>query len=212
MAKPVKVSSATFVCSVPDHTQGPKDRKPEYAFIGRSNVGKSSLVNMLTNNGKLAHVSSTPGKTRTLNYFLINESWYLVDLPGYGYARRSKEERGEFSQMMIEYFSQRESLTCVMVLVDARIEPQDSDLELIEWLGEEGIPFVIVFTKADLKLKSKTGTMIASFKKELLKNWEELPPLFYTSTEDKIGRDELLKYIEEVNKELKNGGKKDSNK
>jgi GTP-binding protein len=183
----------------------PKDTKPEYAFIGRSNVGKSSLINMLTNNRKLAKTSSTPGKTLLINHFIINNEWYLVDLPGYGFAKRSKKEVTKLNQMIQGYILQREQLVNVFVLIDVRLEAQKIDLEFIQWLGESSIPFAIVFTKADKLTANKVNANVAAYKKVLSETWEELPPMFVTSSEKKQGRDELLNYIEEINKELSNG-------
>jgi GTP-binding protein len=177
----------------------PKDTKPEYAFIGRSNVGKSSLINMLTNNRKLAKTSSTPGKTLLINHFIINKEWYLVDLPGYGFAKRSKKEIDRIDQMIRGYILGRQQLMNVFVLVDIRLEPQKIDLEFIEWLGISGIPFSIVFTKADKLTPNKARQAVESYKTKLLETWEELPPIFVTSAENKEGRDEVLNYIEEIN-------------
>lgn len=181
----------------------PKDTKPEYAFIGRSNVGKSSLINMLTNNKKLAKTSATPGKTLLINHFIINKEWYLVDLPGYGYAKRSKTEVAKLDQMIRGYILQREQLVNVFVLVDIRLEPQQIDLEFIDWLGQSGVPFAIVFTKADKLTANKANQSVEAYKKKLLETWEELPLVFLTSAEKKQGRDEVLDYIEQINRELK---------
>jgi len=180
----------------------PKDTKPEYAFIGRSNVGKSSLINMLTRNRKLAKTSATPGKTLLINHFIINNEWYLVDLPGYGFAKRSKKELARLDQMIQGYILQREQLVNVFVLVDARLEPQKIDLEFIEWLGVSSVPFAIVFTKADKLSATKVQQSVAAYKRQLLETWEELPPMFVTSSESRQGRDELLDYIDEINKGL----------
>ena len=176
----------------------PKDTKPEYAFIGRSNVGKSSLINMLTNNRKLAKTSATPGKTLLINHFIINKEWYLVDLPGYGYAKRSKKEVEKLDQMIRGYILQREQLVNVFVLVDIRLEPQKIDLDFIEWLGLSGIPFSIVFTKADKLSKGKLAANIKHYLSELEKQWEELPPHFITSSETRQGKEEVLSYIETI--------------
>jgi len=183
----------------------PKDTKPEYAFIGRSNVGKSSLINMLTNNRKLAKTSATPGKTLLINHFIINNEWYLVDLPGYGYAKRSKKEVAKLDQMIRGYILQREQLVNVFVLIDVRLEVQKIDLEFIQWLGESGVPFALVFTKADKLTPNKVNANVEVYKKVLSETWEELPPMFVTSAEKKQGRDEVLDYIEQINKELVNG-------
>ena len=196
------IKSAEFTLSAPMVSMCPQDTKPEYAFIGRSNVGKSSLINMLTNNKKLAKTSSTPGKTLLINHFIINKEWYLVDLPGYGYAKRSKKEIDKLDQMIRGYILQREQLVNVFVLVDIRLEPQKIDLEFIEWLGLSSVPFAIVFTKGDKLTPNKARQAVEDYKKKLLETWEELPPLFLTSSEKKEGRDELLNYIEQINKEL----------
>jgi GTP-binding protein len=197
------IKKAEFVISAPVVSQCPKDTKPEYAFIGRSNVGKSSLINMLTNNKRLAKTSATPGKTLLINHFIINDEWYLVDLPGYGYAKRSKKEVEKLDQMIRGYILQREQLVNVFVLVDVRLEPQKIDLEFIEWLGLSSIPFSIVFTKADKLSVSKVSANAEAYKKKLLETWEELPPIFLTSAEKRQGRDEVLGYIEQVNLSLK---------
>ncbi len=180
----------------------PKDNKPEYAFIGRSNVGKSSLINMLTNKKKLAKTSATPGKTLLINHFIINNEWYLVDLPGYGFAKRSKKEVAKLEQMISEYILQREQLVNVFLLVDLRLDPQKIDLEFIQWLGDSSVPFAIVFTKADKLSATKASQQVEAYKKVLLETWEELPPIFITSAEKRQGRDEILDYIEKINKEL----------
>lgn len=197
------IKQAEFALSAPVVSMCPKDTKPEYAFIGRSNVGKSSLINMLTNNRKLAKTSATPGKTLLINHFIINREWYLVDLPGYGYAKRSKNEVQKLDQMIRGYILQREQLVNVFVLVDVRLEPQKIDLEFIQWLGESSVPFAIVFTKADKLSASKVSVNVETFKKTLLETWEELPPMFLTSAEKRQGRDDVLNYIDSINKELK---------
>ncbi len=200
------IKTAEFSLSAPMVSMCPKDTKPEYAFIGRSNVGKSSLINMLTNNKKLAKTSSTPGKTLLINHFIINKEWYLVDLPGYGYAKRSKKEVDKLDQMIRGYILQREQLVNVFVLVDIRLEPQKIDLEFIEWLGLSSIPFAIVFTKADKLTANKANQSVEAYKNKLLETWEELPPMFLTSAEKKQGRDEVLDYIDRINRELKGNG------
>jgi len=197
------IKKAEFVISAPVVSMCPQDSKLEYAFIGRSNVGKSSLINMLTNHKKLAKTSATPGKTLLINHFIINNEWYLVDLPGYGYAKRSKKEIDRLDQMIRGYILQREQLVNVFVLVDVRLEPQKIDLEFIEWLGLSSIPFSIVFTKADKLSVSKVSANVEAYKKKLLETWEELPPIFLTSAEKRQGRDEVLDYIEQVNLSLK---------
>jgi GTP-binding protein len=199
----MEIKTAEFSISSSTVSQCPKDAKPEYAFIGRSNVGKSSLINMLARNKKLAKTSATPGKTLLINHFIINKEWYLVDLPGYGYAKRSKKEVARLDQMIRGYILQREQLVNVFVLVDIRLEPQQIDLEFIDWLGQSGVPFAIVFTKADKLTANKANQSVEAYKKKLLETWEELPPVFLTSAEKKQGRDEVLDYIEQINRELK---------
>ena len=201
----MEVKTAEFVISAPVVNMCPADTKPEYAFIGRSNVGKSSLINMLCRNKKLAKTSATPGKTLLINHFIINKEWYLVDLPGYGYAKRSKTEIAKLDRMIRGYILQRHQLVSVFVLVDVRLEPQAIDVEFINWLGQSGVPFCIVFTKADKLSQGKVNTNEEEYKRKLLETWEELPPYIVTSSENKQGRDELLEYIEKINKELKEG-------
>ena len=201
----MEVKTAEFVISAPVVNMCPADTKPEYAFIGRSNVGKSSLINMLCRNKKLAKTSATPGKTLLINHFIINKEWYLVDLPGYGYAKRSKTEIAKLDRMIRGYILQRQQLVSVFVLVDVRLEPQAIDVEFINWLGQRGIPFCIVFTKADKLSVGKVNANVEEYKRKLLETWEELPPYIVTSSESRQGRDELLSYIEKVNKELKEG-------
>lgn len=196
------IKSAEFVISNTDYKSCPQDGKPEYAFIGRSNVGKSSLINMLTNRKGLALTSSTPGKTMLINHFLINDEWYLVDLPGYGYARRGKEGREKLRIIIEDYILERADMTALFVLVDSRHSPQTIDLEFMEWLGENGIPFSIVFTKGDKQSASKLALNVSNYKEEMLKTWEELPPIFVTSSETAKGREEVLDYIEKVTKSL----------
>ena len=208
----MQIKSAEFLVSSARIDQCPKSNLPEYAFIGRSNVGKSSLINMLTGNGKLAKTSATPGKTILINHFVIKEqgaggkgqenTWYLVDLPGYGYAKRSKKETEKFEHMITTYILDREQMTNLFLLIDVRHEPQQIDLEFMEWLGETGVPFSIVFTKADKVSKGKLKGNVEHYLTELKKQWEELPPYFVTSSETKMGREEVLNYIEEINKTL----------
>ena len=197
------IKSAEFVISNTDVSKCPQDGKPEYAFIGRSNVGKSSLINMLTGRKGLAMTSSTPGKTQLINHFIINQEWYLVDLPGYGYAQRGKKGREQIEHIIYHYLDKRESLTCLFVLIDCRHEPQKIDLEFIEELGESGIPFAIIFTKTDKISQGRLKTNLENYKATLLETWEELPPIFTTSSEHKKGKDEVLDYIEQIN--LKDG-------
>ncbi len=199
----MKITSAEFVISNSRVDMCPKTGLPEYAFIGRSNVGKSSLINMLTNRSKLAMTSSTPGKTLLVNHFLINKEWYLVDLPGYGYAQRGKVMMEKIKKLIENYVLEREDMTCLFVLIDSRLEPQKIDLEFIEWLGENGIPFAIVFTKADKLSNGKLKMNIDNYLKKLEEQWEELPPHFISSAEKQTGRDEILDYIEKVNASLK---------
>ncbi|MES2778586.1 MAG: ribosome biogenesis GTP-binding protein YihA/YsxC [Bacteroidota bacterium] len=198
----MEVKKAVFVKSAEKIIDCPKPDKPEYAFIGRSNVGKSSLINMLVSKPNLARVSANPGKTITINHYVINDNWFLVDLPGYGYARRSKTMRGEWEQSLEEYLKLRENLQCLFVLIDSRIDPQDSDLEFLNFLGNLEVPFSIVFTKIDKLNQSMRAKNMKAFTDEVLKNWEVLPPVFQTSAIEKKGRDKILKYIEEVNSEF----------
>ena len=193
------IKSAEFVISNSDVRKCPQDGKPEYAFIGRSNVGKSSLINMLTRRKKLAMTSATPGKTLLINHFIINDEWYLVDLPGYGYAKRSKTQNEKLQEIISDYVLGREQMTLLFVLIDSRHEPQKIDLEFIQWLGENGIPFAIIFTKADKLGKVQLAGNLAAYKKRLLEEWEELPPVFVTSSENATGRDEVLQYINDIN-------------
>ena len=199
MNKPI-IKTAEFVISNSDVRKCPQDGKPEYAFIGRSNVGKSSLINMLAGRKKLAMTSATPGKTLLINHFIINNEWYLVDLPGYGYAKRSKSQNEKLQEIISGYILDREQMTLLFVLIDCRHEPQKIDLEFIQWLGENGVPFSIIFTKADKLTKTALASNIAAYKKRLLEEWEELPPVFVTSSESAVGRDEVLQYINEVNR------------
>lgn len=189
---------AKFKCSSEKISQVPKDELKDIAFIGRSNVGKSSLVNMLTGQKSLAKVSGTPGKTKLINHFTINDSWYLVDLPGYGYARVSKSTRGEFSKLITDYVLKCEKMHFLFVLVDSRLEPQKIDLRFIELLGENGIPFGIIFTKADKLSQAQLNRNVKSYKQTLSEAWEELPPMFISSSEKGTGREEILTFIEEA--------------
>ena len=208
----MEITSAKFVISNSRADKCPEGNLPEYAFIGRSNVGKSSLINMLTNHSKLAMTSSTPGKTllikstpgKTLliNHFLINNAWYLVDLPGYGYAQRGKKVMEQIKNLIQHYVLERVQMTCLFVLIDSRLEPQKIDLEFIEWLGENGIPFALVFTKSDKQSAGKTKQNVERFLDTLKEQWEELPPYFITSAEKKTGREEVLDYIDSINRTL----------
>lgn len=197
------IKEATFLVSNTDHRLCPTDGRPEFAFIGRSNVGKSSLINMLTGNKKLAKTSGTPGKTQLINHFEINKEWYLVDLPGYGFAKVSKKERAKFEVFISEYLLHRETLMNVFVLIDCRLEPQLIDVEFMNWCGSKQIPFCIVFTKLDKVSSSVLGKNMAKYKKEMLKHWDEIPPVFTTSSESGLGKEKILNYIEQINKSLK---------
>ena len=198
----MEITSAEFVISNTDVKKCPAGIFPEYAFIGRSNVGKSSLINMLTARKGLAMTSATPGKTMLINHFLINKNWYLVDLPGYGYARRGQKGKDQIRTIIEDYILEREQMTNLFVLIDSRLEPQNIDLEFMEWLGENGIPFSIIFTKA-YKLKGGRLKMnVNAYLRELSKQWEELPPYFISSSENRTGRTEILNYIENINKEI----------
>lgn len=195
----MKIRSAVFEVSNSDVSKCPEGNRHEYAFIGRSNVGKSSLINMLTGHRSLAKTSQTPGKTLLINHFLINDEWYIVDLPGYGFAKRSRDERDRLQRIITDYVSRREQMTCLFVLVDGRHKPQKNDTEFMNWLGENGVPFAIVFTKLD-KLGRVAGQQaVDAYKREMLETWEELPPMFVTSSADGRGRDELLDYIDQLN-------------
>lgn len=196
------IKSAEFVISNTDVKKCPASTLPEYAFIGRSNVGKSSLINMLTQRKGLAMTSQKPGKTQLINHFLINNEWHLVDLPGYGFARVGQSNRERLKSIIENYILEREQLTNLFILLDCRHEPQKIDLEFIEWAGENGVPFALVFTKADKLSKGKLASNIEAYKQTLLESWEELPPIFITSSEAKEGRDELLNYIEDINKTI----------
>lgn len=199
----MKIHQAEFVCSNTDYKKCPNPDKPEYAFIGRSNVGKSSLINMLTNHKKLAKISSKPGKTQLLNHFLIDNTWYLVDLPGYGWAKVGKDSRVKWEKMTRSYLLNRNNIQCIFVLIDSRLEPQENDINFINWLGKQGIPISLVFTKTDKITPNKVQSSIAKFKKRLLQDWAALPDYFLTSAVKKTGGEELLSYIDEINNEYK---------
>ena len=199
----MKIKSAEFVISNTDIEKCPKERIPEYAFIGRSNVGKSSLINMLTGRKSLAKTSGRPGKTQLINHFKINDNWFLVDLPGYGYAKVSKKDRSIFAKFIYEYLEKRENLICTFVLVDARHEPQKIDMMFMEWLAKNQIPFVIVFTKMDKLSSSQLNKNLTKYKTEMLKTWEEIPQTFMSSAESGLGQLEILKYIEHTNEAMK---------
>jgi GTP-binding protein len=193
------IKSAEFICSNTRTDKLPPPVLPEYAFIGRSNVGKSSLINMLLQRKGLAKTSQNPGKTQLINHFRVNEDWYLVDLPGYGYARTSKANRGEWERFIRYYLRHRESLQCVFVLIDSRVEPQKNDIDFCNWLGEAGIPFLLIFTKADKQSAVKTDQTVAKFRRELLKSFEEVPKIFITSSENTLGREAVLGSISDLN-------------
>ena len=199
----MEIKSAEFVISNTKVDLCPKGDLPEYAFIGRSNVGKSSLINMLTKKPKLAMTSATPGKTLLINHFLVNKEWYLVDLPGYGYAALGKKQVDKIQKIIEDYVLEREQMTNLFVLIDIRLEPQKIDLEFFEWLGENGVPFSIIFTKADKLSVGKAKTNVNDYMKKLGEQWEELPPVFISSSEKKMGRTEILDYIESINQSLK---------
>jgi GTP-binding protein len=194
----MKIKSVSFVVSNTDHKKCPEDGLPEFAFIGRSNVGKSSLINLLTGNKKLAKTSSTPGKTQLINHFVINEQWYLVDLPGYGYAKVSKSARSNWEKFIADYLTNRKSLMNIFILLDSRLEPQKIDLEFINWCGEKQLPFVLVFTKIDKLSSSALQRNTSKFKKEMLKTWEEMPHVFTTSSISGFGNEPILNYIDQI--------------
>ena len=198
----MEIKNSEFVISAPTVSMCPKDTKPGYAFIGRSNVGKSSLINMLCRHKGLAKTSATPGKTLLINHFIINKEWYLVDLPGYGFAKRSKKEVAKLDQMIRGYILGREQLVNTFVLVDVRLEPQAIDLEFMNWRGVSGVPFSILFTKADKLSAAKVKLNVDAYQKKMLETWEEMPPFFITSAEKGTGREEVLDYIEKINKSL----------
>jgi GTP-binding protein len=198
----MQIKSAIFINSNTDHKKCPDTGLPEYVFIGRSNVGKSSLINMLVNNKKLARTSSTPGKTQLINHFLVNERWYLVDLPGYGWAKVSKVKKASWGSMITNYLLHRQHLVCLFVLIDSRLPPQKIDVEFIEWVGVNQIPFALIFTKADKLSANKTQKNISIFRKKLQETWAELPQMFLSSAVDKTGREEILGYIEAVNEKI----------
>jgi len=195
----MKINTAEFVMSNQDVTKCPIPQIPEYAFIGRSNVGKSSLINMLANHKNLAKTSGKPGKTRLINHFIMNKSWYLVDLPGYGFAKASKTHRNKYEKFINDYMLKRENLMNVFVLIDSRHPPQKIDLEFMEWLGTSGIPFSIIFTKLDKLNRSQKGIFLKEYVSHMLISWEEMPPYFITSSQTKEGKEEVLEYIEKVN-------------
>jgi GTP-binding protein len=199
----MKINTAEFIISNSEVSKCPLERIPEYAFIGRSNVGKSSLINMLTNHKNLAKTSGRPGKTQLINHFKINNNWFLVDLPGYGYAKVSKKTKSVFQQFITDYFEKREQLVCAFVLIDIRHEAQNIDLEFMEYMGESEIPFCIIFTKADKISKTKIDSHIAAYKKQMIQNnWEEMPQYFVTSSTESVGKEFLLNYIDEINQEV----------
>jgi len=194
----MEIKKAEFVSSVADVNKCPPPVKAEFAFIGRSNVGKSSLLNMLTNRKGLAKTSNTPGKTQTINHFIINDEWYAVDLPGYGYARVSKDKREGFGNIIESYILRRENLHCLFILLDVRLEPQKIDLSFIQWCGEKGIPLCLIFTKADKLTKNQLNRNIGAYRSTLLKTWEELPAILVTSSTEKTGREDVLLFIEKA--------------
>ena len=199
----MKIKSADFVVSNTDINKCPKEHIPEYAFIGRSNVGKSSLINMLTGRKSLAKTSGKPGKTKLINHFKINDNWFLVDLPGYGYARVSKKNRSIFAKFIYEYLEKRENLICTFVLIDSRHEPQKIDMQFMEWLGQNKIPFVIIFTKMDKLSSSQLNKNLTKYKIEMLKKWENIPQIFRSSALSGLGKSEILKFIEQTNTSVK---------
>lgn len=199
----MKIKTVSFEKSSALLDQCPVSDKLEYAFVGRSNVGKSSLINLLTDKKRLALISGTPGKTRLINHFIINEEWYLVDLPGYGYAKVSKKERSKFDHMIRKYLMERANLACLFLLLDIRHDPIEADTDFLEWLGEHGVPFVIVFTKSDKIPQHSVDEVVEKYKNKLLETWESLPPLFISSSTKPRGKEDILSFIEETNKTLK---------
>lgn len=197
------IKEAAFVISNSDYTKCPKDGKAEYAFIGRSNVGKSSLINMLTGNKKLAKTSGKPGKTQLINHFIVNDDWYIVDLPGYGYAKVSKSARANWEKFIVDYLTKSDQLMNLFVLLDSRLEPQKIDIEFMNWCGEKGIPFAMVFTKIDKLSSTALQKNLAKYKKEMLKYWDALPPVFTTSSESSFGKEKVLNYIDNINESLR---------
>ena len=200
----MKIHESVFIKSSPSIKECPPAKLPEFAFIGRSNVGKSSLINMVLDRKSLAAVSARPGKTQLINHFLINNEWYLVDLPGYGWAKVSKSKKSDWDKMIRNYLKERKTLACVFLLVDSRIEPNKNDLTFIKWLGENNIPFIILFTKADKQSRNETQSNIAFFKKHLKKEWAELPEMIITSSVEKTGREDVLDFIGSVMQDLNN--------
>ncbi len=198
----MEIHSAEFIKSASHYKDCPAPTLPEYAFLGRSNVGKSSLINMLTDHGKLAKTSSTPGKTQLINHFLINQTWYLADLPGFGYAKASKKLRHKWENMIQNYLLQRENLICSFLLVDSRHEPQKNDMENMEWFGSKGLPFAIIFTKTDKMGSATLQSNLTFYRKKLAENWDPLPDMFLSSSEKKTGRQEILSFIEHYNREF----------
>lgn len=201
----MKISTAEFLISNTDVSKCPQQMLPEYAFVGRSNVGKSSLINMLTGRKGLAMTSATPGKTMLINHFIVNKEWFLVDLPGYGYAKRGQKAMEQLRRMITDYVLRRQQLTCLFVLIDSRLAPQKNDIGFVNFLGENGVPFAIVFTKVDKQSRSKTSGNVQTWLEKMRETWEELPPVFLTSSLNGDGRDGLLQYIEDINKSLSDG-------
>jgi len=199
----MEIKTAEFVSSFTSYTDCPRSEIPEYAFVGRSNVGKSSLINMLLDRKKLAKTSQSPGKTQLINQFIINVNWFLIDLPGYGFAKVAKSKRKDFSKLINDYILKRDNLICVFVLIDSRLDPQKNDLGFMRWLGEKQVPFCMVFTKADKLSSSAVNQNIKNYKKEMLKEWEALPTIFISSAEKRMGRIEILEYIDKLNKTVK---------